>query len=515
IEATSLGMPTKEYFLQPSNLKYLEAYRNYMVKISVLLGAKVDVAIEQVGEIIKFETKLAMILSTPEEHGNMSERYQRMTVGELRQYIPQIDWYRYLSLVLARPVHYSEPIIVYAIEYIQDLVSLLGETQSKTIANYLLWRFVMNRINNLDGRFQDVKQRFDYILYGSEKSPPRWKICVSQVNSHMGMGLGSMFVRKYFDQQSKYDTLQMTEEIMQSFRELLSQIKWIDRETKELAAQKVDAMMLKIGYPDFILFPELLNDKYKNGSVSRDQYFENILNILKFLSRQEHDRLGTPVNKTLWSSPPAVVNAYYNRNKNQIMFPAGILQPPFYHRCYPRCLNYGGIGVVIGHEITHGFDDKGRLFDKNGNLHCWWHDEAIEGFNYHAQCLIEQYNQYIMEEVSMQVDGVNTQGENIADNGGIKQAFKAYERWLEENRNPNESLPGMHATGQQLFFLNFAQIWCGTMRPEAIRNKIKTDVHSPGRFRVIGTLSNSEDFARVYNCELGTPMNPVRKCSVW
>lgn len=229
----------------------------------------------------------------------------------------------------------------------------------------------------------------------------------------------------------------------------------------------------------------------------------------------EHDRLDKNIDKTLWNTPPAVVNAYYSRNRNQIMFPAGILQPPFYHRDFPRSLNFGGIGVVIGHEITHGFDDIGRLFDSEGNLHRWWSDQAIEAFHNRAQCLIDQYSRFTVTEVAMKIDGFNTQGENIADNGGIKQAFLAYEKWLLDNDDVGETLPGIPLTHLQLFFLNFAQIWCGTMRPEATRNKLKTAVHSPGRFRVIGTLANSEEFARVFQCPVGSAMNPVQKCSVW
>ncbi|XP_069703958.1 neprilysin-4-like [Periplaneta americana] len=514
-DQTNLGLPTRDYFLQPSNMVYLDAYKNYLIKIATLLGAPLDNATQQAEEIITFEKRLAKITSAPDERRNVSELYQRMSVGELRQLIPQVDWYRYLTLVLARPVNVSEPVVVFALQYIQDLVTLLGKTQPRTTANYLLWRFVRHRVNNLDDRFQDAKQRFYYILFGREQAPPRWKYCVSEVNSHLGMALGALFVRKYFHENSKNDTVQMTEDIMLSFRELLSQTNWIDRETKELASQKVDAIVLRIGYPDFILSPQLLNERYADLVIRPDQFFENTLNILRHATRIEQDRLGTHVNKTLWNTPPAIVNAYYSRYKNQIMFPAGILQPPFYHRYFPRSLNYGGIGVVIGHEITHGFDDKGRLFDKDGNLHRWWRDEAIEGFHRRAQCLIDQYSHYTVQEVSMPLDGSITQGENIADNGGIKQAFRAYQRWLHENGDSSETLPGLNATGHQLFFLNFAQIWCGSIRPEAMRNKLKTAVHAPGKFRVIGTLSNSEDFATVFKCPLGSPMNPVNKCSVW
>ncbi|XP_046737495.1 neprilysin-4-like isoform X4 [Diprion similis] len=514
-DQTSLGLPTRDYFLQPSNTLYLEAYKSYLIKIATLLGAPLENATLHADELIEFETKLAKITSSPDERRNVSELYQRMSIGELRTVIPQIDWHRYLSIVLARPANISEPVVVFALQYIQDLVNLLSKTPSRTISNYLLWRFVRHRVNNLDDRFQEAKQKFYYILFGREQAPLRWKNCVAQVNSNMGMAVGSMFVRKYFDENSKNDTLLMTQEIQQSFRELLKKTSWIDDDTKQLAGEKVDDMLLRIGYPDFILEQNLLNERYKDVVISSDKYFENTLNILQHLTRVEQDRLGSPVNKTLWNTAPAVVNAYYSRNKNQIMFPAGILQPPFYHRYFPRSLNYGGIGVVIGHEITHGFDDKGRLFDKDGNLHRWWKDDAIVGFHQRAQCLIDQYSHYTVTEVGMQIDGVNTQGENIADNGGIKQAFRAYQRWLNANGDVNETLPGISATGKQLFFLNFAQVWCGSMRPEATRNKLKTAVHSPGKFRVIGTLSNSEDFAKVYGCPVGAPMNPFKKCSVW
>ncbi|XP_033220405.1 neprilysin-4 isoform X2 [Belonocnema kinseyi] len=514
-DQTSLGLPTRDYFLQSSNAVYLNAYKSYLIKVATLLGSPLENAKKQAEELIEFERRLAKITSSPDERRNVSDLYKRMSIEELRLAIPQIDWHQYLSIVLARPANISEPVVIFALKYIQDLVNLISKTPPRTVSNYLLWRFVRHRVNNLDDRFQEAKQRFYFILFGREQAPLRWKNCVAQVNSNMGMAVGSMFVKRYFDENSKNDTLSMTQEIQQSFRELLNKINWIDKDTKKIASEKVDAMFLRIGYPDFILDPELLNERYKDVIIRPDKYFENTLNILHHLTRVEQDRLGSAVNKTLWNTAPAVVNAYYSRNKNQIMFPAGILQPPFYHRYFPRSLNYGGIGVVIGHEITHGFDDKGRLFDKDGNLHRWWKDDAIEEFHLRAQCLIDQYSRYTVTDVDMPIDGVNTQGENIADNGGIKQAFRAYETWLRTNGDENENLPGINATGKQLFFLNFAQVWCGSMRPEATRNKLKTAVHSPGKFRVIGTLSNTKDFAQVFNCPLGTTMNPTKKCSVW
>ncbi|XP_067013500.2 neprilysin-4 [Anabrus simplex] len=514
-DQTTLGLPTRDYYLHTSNKKFLDAYKNFLIEVANLMGAPLMRATAVADEIIDFETELAKITSSPDEKRNVSHLYQRLTVGELRQMVPQIEWIRYLNIITPKPITSSEPCVMFAIKYMQDLVELLGRTPPSTVSNYLMWRFVRHRVNNLDDRFEHAKQRFYYILFGQEQSPPRWKNCVTQVNNNMGMAVGAMFVQKYFDENSKNDTVVMTEDIMESFRELLSQTTWIDEETKKLANVKVDAMKLRIGYPDSILDKEKLDERYYHVTIDPRQYFENVLNLLVYLTQKEQNRLGKTVNKSTWNTAPAVVNAYYSRNKNQIMVPAGILQPPFYHRYFPRSLNYGGIGVVIGHEITHGFDDKGRLFDKDGNLHRWWHDKAITRFHERAQCLIDQYSRYVVEEVDVAVDGMSTQGENIADNGGIKEAFRAYQRWVTEHGDAYETLPDFNVNNYQLFFINFAQVWCGETRPEAIINKLKTAVHAPGKFRVIGTLSNSEDFARVFNCEPGAPMNPIEKCEVW
>ncbi|KAF2882292.1 hypothetical protein ILUMI_23857, partial [Ignelater luminosus] len=515
IDQTTLGLPSKQYFLHDSNIKYLEAYRVYMITVANLLGASIVNATQDVDDMINFEIDLASIIESPEQRKNISEEYVKVTIAEMHALVPEIDWIRYFSMIMNNKVHANHYIVSFCMRYLQDLVVLVSQTPPRTVANYLLWRFVRNRINNLDNRFQDAKQRFYYILFGREKSPPRWQTCVSQVNLNMGMALGSLFVQQYFDEESKNDTLQMTREIQQSFRELLSHASWLDGDTKILARVKIDAMRLRIGYPDFILNHEELTERYKDVTVKPDLYFENTLSILQHLTQREHAKLGTVVDKLMWTAPPAVVNAYYSRNKNQIMFPAGILQPPFYQRHFPRSLNYGGIGVVIGHEVTHGFDDTGRLFDKEGNLHRWWKNSAVLAFHGRSQCLIDQYNKYTVPEVSVHVDGVSTQGENIADNGGLKQAYKAYTKWLEKNPYADETLPGLNLSNTQMFFLNFAQVWCGSSRIEGMRNKLKRDVHAPGRYRVIGSISNLKEFSDAYGCPLGSPMNPPNKCSIW
>lgn len=491
-DQTSLGLPTRDYFVHASNLVYLDAYQKFAEQVIFLCGASSDDSATTAEQIIKFEIELASIMASTEDRLNVSQLYRRMTVESLYESVPDIDWQRYLEVVLQVKIDRNETIVMFALSFMKDLVQLLNRTQPKTIANYMLWKFVRHRINSLDDRFHQAKQQFYNVLIGREKSPPRWKSCVNQVNTNMGMAVGAMFVRKYFDENSKQDTLAMTHELQESFREILNETSWLDEETRSLAERKVNRMSLKIGYPDYILNANELNKKYADLNIHPDKYFENILNVLLHLTLTEQNKLREKVNRTVWNTAPGVVNAYYSRNKNQIMFPAGILQPPFYHRYLPRSFNFAGIGTVIGHEITHGFDDKGRLFDEDGNLNRWWSETAIENFHERASCLIAQYGNYKMNEIGgLAIDGSTTAGENIADNGGIKQAYRAYEKWLRIHCQSDECieqehLPGLNVTNKQLFFLNFAQVWCGAMRPEATKSKMKTAVHSPGRFRVIG-----------------------------
>lgn len=457
-DQNSLGLPTRDYFIRSTNAFYLEAYREFAQQVIFLCGVNERTSTNAADEIVKFEIELAKIMASSQDRMNVTQLYRRMTVAALYDYVPEIDWQRYLEIVLEQNIERNEVVVMFALNFMQDLVQLINNTDKRTVANYMLWKFVRHRINSLDDRFYEAKQKFYNILIGRKKSPPRWKTCVNQVNSNMGMAVGAMFVREYFDDSSKQDTLAMTHELQQTFREILNETHWLDDETKVLAESKVNRMSLKIGYPDYILNIDELNQKYADLDIHPDRYFENVLNVLRYLTRIEQNRLRERVNRTAWNTAPAVVNAYYSRNKNQIIFPAAILQPPFYHRHLPRSFNFGGIGklmfvdqwvlinaiyfhcfllcfvlfrfvvsitgVVIGHELTHGFDDKGRLFDHDGNLNRWWSEPAIEIFHQRASCLISQYGSYRMSEIGgVAVDGIITQGENIADNGGIKQGM--------------------------------------------------------------------------------------------
>lgn len=517
IDQTTLGLPSREYYLEPGNEDILIAYQKYIVAIAMGMGANESTVERDALDIISFEIDLASITVANDEPRNVSDIYIRLSINELQQLIPQFNWGRYFRLVSDNYVEADDAVVLYCMQYIRSMIELISHTNVRTTTNYLLWRFMRHRVNNLDDRFQVAKQRFYKIVFGRDNQPPRWQSCVMQVNSNMGMAVGKLFVSKYYTKQSKDDTLHMTKYIREAFADILRDTTWLDPITTDLAIIKLAAMRLKIGYPNYILNRRKLNRRYSDLQVHPGYYFENTLSILQHLTRLEHYKLKRQVDKNVWNSAPAVVNAYYSRNKNQIIFPAGILQPPFYHRHFPKSMNFGGIGIVMGHEMTHGFDDKGRLFDKEGNLKNWWKDESIEEFHERTQCLIEQYNHYLIPEANMQLDGESTQGENIADNGGLKQAFLAYQYWLKDNENKlkSETLPGLNLTNLQLFFLNFAQIWCGDMRAEAAITKLPGALHSPGRFRVIGSVSNSEEFAAVFNCPVPAPMNPDDKCTIW
>jgi membrane metallo-endopeptidase-like protein 1 len=289
---------------------------------------------------------------------------------------------------------------------------------------------------------------------------------------------------------------------------------WLQEEDKPKAAEKADAMAIEIGYPDWIKDNAKLDAEYEGLTAKNDEYFKNSLKYREWVALEELKLLREDVDteNSLWSIVgPAVVNAFYSPSRNGILFPAAILQPPFYHKDLPWYSNYGGIGMAIGHEITHGFDNNGRQYDKDGNFKQWWTQKSIDNFKEKAQCIIDQYSDYVMPENGRNLNGQQTQGENIADNGGVRESYKAYM----DNIPKQPRLPGVDFTEEQMFFLSFSQIWCSVFKPEGVDDYIDNGVHSPGRYRVIGTLQNNEVFNDAFNCPPGSYMNRDVKCKIW
>ncbi|KAK8766348.1 hypothetical protein V5799_006876 [Amblyomma americanum] len=478
LDQAETGLPSRDYYVRGT--QQVEAYLRFMVSVAQLLGANRSSAMREMEDVLALEAQLANLTEPNESRRNFTAMYNKWTVEELQTRIPLINWTHYFNVVMPMEIPPSEEVVIFAPKYIKRMSEFLQTVPKRVVANYILWRFVSKLVGSLDKRFVDKQQEYYGAIYGTQSTPARWKSCTLLVNKKMGMAVGALFVRRHFNDQSKKKAEEMINDIKAAFLEILMDVDWMDNDTRKVAREKAELMTQKIGYPEYISNPEELDKEY-DVEFKRDAYFENVIKSLRHSALKIEMKLRNGVDRNEWITYPAVVNAFYTRSKNFISFPAGVLQPPLYHQNYPKSVNYGGIGVVIGHEITHGFDDKGRQFDQHGNLKQWWKSEALNLFHSKAQCMIDQYSRYVLPEVNMAVNGVNTQGENIADNGGVKQAFKAYKssvaRW-----GPEPHLPGLNMTHDQLFFLTYAQIWCGTTRPEHAVNTIRTGNHSPGRF---------------------------------
>ncbi|XP_035243838.1 endothelin-converting enzyme 1 isoform X1 [Anguilla rostrata] len=515
VDQSGLGLPSRDYYLnKTANQKYLDAYLDFLVKLGVLLGGSEERSRTLMQEIVDFETELANITIPQEERRDEELIYHKIQAKELGTLAPAVDWMPFLRAVFA-PVELNdtEPVVVYAVEYLPKVSHLISSTDKSILNNYMMMKVVRKMVSILDQRFQDAEQRFFEVMYGTKKScMPRWKLCVSDTDSALGFALGAMFVKATFAEGSKAVAEEMVSQIKQAFEESLQHVGWMDPETKKAAKQKADAIYNMIGYPKFIMEPKELDKVFNDLAVVSDLYFQNVMQYYNFSARVTADQLRKAPNRDQWSMTPPTVNAYYNPTKNEMVFPAGILQAPFYSTAWPKAMNFGGIGVVMGHELTHAFDDQGREYDKDGNLRSWWKNSSVEAFKKQTQCMVEQYSNYSINQEPL--NGKHTLGENIADNGGLKAAYRAYDSWIRQN-GEETVLPALGLTNRQLFFVGFAQVWCSVRTPESSHEGVITDPHSPSRFRVIGSVSNSRQFSEHFHCREGSPMNPRHKCELW
>ncbi|XP_062402074.1 endothelin-converting enzyme 1 isoform X1 [Sardina pilchardus] len=515
VDQSGLGLPSRDYYLnKTANAKYLNAYLDFLVEMGVLLGGSKETAQTMMQEIVDFETMLANITVPQEERRDEELIYHKIQAKDLATLAPAVDWMPFLSDMFA-PVKLndSEPVVVYAKEYLQKVSDLIQNTNKSVLNNYMIMKVVRKMVSILDQKFQDAEQRFFEVMYGTKKScTPRWKLCVSDTDSALGFALGALFVKATFAEDSKTIAEAMVSEIKWAFEDSLKDTAWMDPDTKKAAKEKADAIYNMVGYPKFIMDPKELDKVFNDFEVVSELYFQNVMQYYNFSGRVTADQLRKAPNRNQWSMTPPTVNAYYNPTKNEMVLPAGILQTPFYSRTWPKALNFGGIGVVMGHELTHAFDDQGREYDKDGNLRSWWQNSSVEAFKHQTQCMVEQYSNYTINKEPL--NGKHTLGENIADNGGLKAAYKAYVNWTEKN-GEEDTLPALGLTNHQLFFVGFAQVWCSVRTPESSHEGVITDPHSPSRYRVIGTVSNSQDFSRHFSCPANSPMNPKRKCELW
>ncbi|XP_015600086.1 neprilysin-2 isoform X3 [Cephus cinctus] len=517
LDQASLGL-SREYLSKGFDDKIVQAYYSYMVDIAVILGANKATAAKELKQSLEFEIKLANISLPNEKRRNATLLYNPMTIAELTKTYNSVPWKEYFNNLLPSNVQVdeNEVVIVNVPSFISDLEELLSQTPKRVQANYVMWRAAGASVSYLTEEIRKRQLAYSTALSGKTEREARWKECVDIVSGSLSISVGALYVRKYFKEDAKKTAVEMVADIREEFTKILKKIEWMDEETRKSALDKAASMSSHIAYPDELLHDNKLEEFYQNLELTSDNYLESILNLTLFGTEYSFSKLRKPVNKSDWITHgrPAVVNAFYSSIENSIQFPAGILQGAFFSNDRPRYMNYGAIGFVIGHEITHGFDDQGRQFDKEGNLVDWWAPQTKENYLERAECIINQYGNYTVEEVGLNLNGINTQGENIADNGGIKEAYLAYNQWVKRN-GPEKKLPGLRYTPRQMFWISAANTWCSKYRPEAIKLRITTGFHSPGEFRVLGPLSNMPEFSKDFKCPLGTKMNPEKKCSVW
>ncbi|MEO8276880.1 MAG: M13 family metallopeptidase [Thermoanaerobaculia bacterium] len=500
------GMPDRDYYVSsdPDKRALMSAYRDHVARMFRLLGVASDRdARETAGRVVEFETELARLSLPSEALRDPNAVYHRVERGALERRVSKIDWKLYFAELgypdIAR-INLATP------EFFTGLGKLVAATQPATLRQYLRWRVIDASASRLG---KDVVQaNFDFYqarMSGRKEMAPRWKRCVDATQGALGEAIGKVYVGERFSPESKEMALEMIHDIENALESRFPELEWMDDTTREAARTKVKALANKIGYPDHWL-------DYSKLKLGRTSYFENASAVTRFEFARQLSRVGGPVDKSEWWMNPQAVNAGYSPNANDITFPAGLLQPPFFHRDFPAAMNYGAVGVVMGHEITHGFDDEGRQFDPLGVLRAWWTPQATAAFEKRAQCVADQYSGY--EAIpGVHVNGRLTLGENIGDVGGVRESFLAYKAWEKRSGKPGPGLGTL--SGDQLFFVAHAQDWCGLVTPEEARRRVTVDVHSPAQARVVGPLVDSPDFARVFQCAEGTPMNPVKRCEIW
>ena len=507
VDQGGLGLPDRDYYLKTDarSVELRKQYEEHIHALFALLAkaqgsAGADLEAET-RAVVQLETALAKASMDRVARRDPANTYHKMTVGELALLTPDFEWKQYLSTIGIPPV---ESLDVVAPGFVKALDTAIANTSLADLKTYLRWHILTTHADMLSRAFDEEDFRFkEHILRGTQEMPPRWKRCVRATDRGLGEALGQEFVKVAFNGASKEKALQLVGEIELEMRKDIDNATWMTPATKEQAVAKLRAVANKIGYP------EKWRD-YSSVKVAGDDYFGNVRRAFEFEQHRNFSKIGKPVDKSEWGMTPPTVNAYYNPNMNNINFPAGILQPPFYNPQAGDAVNYGGIGAVIGHELTHGFDDEGRKYDGAGNVRDWWTAEDGKAFEARADCIAKEYNGF-SPVVDVHVNGKLTLGENAADNGGIHLAYMALMDSLARHMAGKQD----GFTPPQQFFLGYAQIWCENSTEQAARMQAATNPHSPGEFRTNGVLQNLPEFEEAFSCKVGDPMVSADPCRVW
>ncbi|XP_054267069.1 neprilysin-2-like [Macrosteles quadrilineatus] len=515
VDQANLGL-FRDYLIRGEEDPAVKDYYNYMVDMAVLYGADRETAKKQLRDCLLFEIELAKLTVPNEERRDFDRMYNIYTLPDLTKEIPWVDWKKLLKSIMPEdvPLRENEMMNVKEVNFLKELEKLLSKHPNQVLANYMGWHAANGLSGALTDEMRNRKQEYKSTLLGTTARDPRWKECVGVANRDLKIALASLYVKRFFDKTSRKEAFDMAEKIRQEMYKVLQEVDWMDNVTRSQALYKVQKIQEYIGYPDELLDISKIEQLYEGLVLDGKHYLEERLKLSRWGENYAYRQLREPVNNTDWRehSDVAIVNAEYKSYENSILIPAGILQLPFFDAKLPKYVNYAAIGFFMAHEITHGFDDQGSQFDFNGDLKEWWTEGSRNIFNEKKRCFIDQYSNFVDSKTSLHLNGINTQGENLADNGGIKLAYRAYKRL-----NLNEPrLPGLqNYTQDQLFMLSMATMWCTRYRPQILKLTITSDVHSPAEFRVNGPLKNFPEFSKIFRCSDNDAMNPRHRCVVW
>lgn len=495
VRSGGLGLPERDYYLKTDerSRETRDKYLSHMASMFELAGESKDQSRKEALKVMAVETRLARETFSKEERRDPQKGYNKRSVGQLASMVPSLNWKVYFERLELE----TDSVIVTEPDFMKECQRLFENSHWSELQAYLKWMTIKDAAPYLNYAF--VKEDFifnDQYLRGTAKLSPRWKRVLGNTNNYLGEVLGQLYVDKAFPPQAKKKALEMVGNIKLAMADRIKKLDWMTDSTKVMALQKLSRIQVKIGYPDeWKSYAGLLVET----APEKSSYYQNVINASSWEVRQALKKLGKPVNKKEWHMTPQTVNAYYNAGFNEIVFPAGILQPPFYDYRADEAINYGGIGAVIGHEISHGFDDRGSQFDADGNLKNWWNAEDLRKFRDKGTRLANQFDAY--EPLpGVFVQGQFTLGENMGDLGGISIAFEGLQRFLRENGRPG-LMNGF--TPEQRFFISWATIWRSKEKEEYLRTQINTNPHAPNRYRVMGPLSNSQSFHEAFSLKPG------------
>jgi putative endopeptidase len=506
-----ISLPDRSYYLNDDarSQKIRDQYVEHVTKMFVLLGDSQEKAAEEAKSVMSIETALAKGATDRVELRDPAKRYHIMTLAELQALSPDYDWQGYLKTV---GIGEFKTLNVATPDFFKAMNAEINAASLDSLKSYLRWHALRSAAPALSKPFVDENFNFfSATLQGQKEQTPRWKRCTRGTDQALGEAVGQDWVKQYFPPDAKINMEKLVAALERALGQDIQQLPWMSDATKVEAKAKLDAIRNKIGYP------ENWRD-YSALTVKRDDYLGNIERNAAFERARNFEKLGKPVDEKEWSMTPPTVNAYYNPPNNDINFPAGILQPPFFDNSKDPAVNFGGIGTVIGHEMTHGFDDQGSKYDPKGNVRPWFTAEDRTKFTERTDCEVKEYDGFKVAE-GQNLNGKLTLGENTADNGGIRIAFQALEEVLAKQGAAAE--PGYADgkrdgyTAQQRFFITFGQLWCQNQTEQSARVLAKTDPHSSGEWRAKGTVQNFDEFGKAFGCKVGQPMMPASSCRVW